>query len=70
MKSLTYGLIGVWSQTLQIKLLSISKLQKIIFMNSKTEKTLNKLRELLKEVNMYKSELGNTTWAGVHGIRE
>lgn len=61
MKSLTYGLIGVWSQTLQIKLLSISKLEKIIFMNSKTEKTLNKLRELLKEVNMYKSELGNTT---------
>lgn len=61
MKSLTYGLIGVWSQTLQIKLLSISKLEKIIFMNSKTEKTLNKLRELLKEVTMYKSELGNTT---------
>lgn len=61
MKSLTYGLIGVWSQTLQIKLLSISKLEKIIFMNSKTEKTLNKLREPLKEVNMFKSELGNTT---------
>lgn len=38
MKSLIYGLIGAWSQTLQIKLPSISKLEKVIFMNSKTEK--------------------------------
>lgn len=48
MKSLTYGLIGAWSQTLQIKLLSISKLAKITFINSKTEKnTLNRFKEFL-----------------------
>lgn len=55
MKSLTYGLIGAWSQTLQIKLLSISKLAKITFINSKTEKNPSTdLKNFFKQVNMYK----------------
>lgn len=48
MKFITYGLIGPWSQTLQIKLPSISRIGKKLFMNSKTERNPNnKLRAFL-----------------------
>lgn len=53
MKFITYGLIGAWSQTLQIKLPSVSRVRKVSFHEQQNRKKKTKTQQI-KRISLNK----------------